>query len=61
MFKRLIEWMINVFEPLEPPKPIAKTKPRPQVKRVVVKKTGVNKTPVKKTVVKKTTTTKGSK
>jgi len=58
MFKRIIEWMISVFEPAQP---IAKPKPRPQVKRVVVKKTGVNKTPVKKTIVKKTNTTKVKK
>jgi hypothetical protein len=45
MIKRLIEWMISVFEPA----PIAKPKPRTQVKRVVVKKTMVKKTPVKKT------------
>jgi hypothetical protein len=35
MFKRLIEWMINVFEPAEP---IAKPKPRPQVKRATPRK-----------------------
>ena len=33
MFKRLIEWMINVFEPT----PI--TKPQPQVKRATTRKT----------------------
>jgi hypothetical protein len=58
MFKRLIEWMINVFEPAQP---IVKPKPRPQVKGMVIKKTMVIKTPVKKTIVSKTTTTKGSK
>ena len=35
MFKRLIEWMMNVFEP----KPIAKPKPRPQVKKATIRKT----------------------
>lgn len=30
MIKRILEWMMNVFEPAEP---IAKPKPRPQVKR----------------------------
>jgi hypothetical protein len=39
MFKRLLEWMMNVFEPVEPPKPIAKPKPRPQIKKATTRKT----------------------
>ena len=35
MFKRLIEWMISVFEPA----PIAKPKPRTQVKKATTRKT----------------------
>jgi len=53
MIKRILEWMINVFEPAEP---IAKPKPRPQIKKPAVKKTVA-----KKAVVKKTTTTRGKK
>jgi hypothetical protein len=53
MFKRLIEWMVNVFEPAEP---IAKRNPRPQIKKPAVKKTVA-----KKVAVKKTTTTRGKK
>ena len=47
MIKRLIAWMINVFEPIEPPKPIAKPKPRPQVKKATTRKV-VTKMPLKK-------------
>jgi hypothetical protein len=36
MFKRLIEWMINVFEPAPA---IVKRKPRPQVKKTTPRKT----------------------
>lgn len=43
MFKRLIEWMINVFEPA----PIAKPKPRPQLKKVTTRKVA-SKMPLKK-------------
>ena len=41
MLKRLIEWMINVFEPAPtvPPFPIEKPKPRPQVKKATTRKT----------------------
>jgi hypothetical protein len=39
MFKRLMEWMVNVFEPAEPPKPIAKPRTRPQVKKATTRKT----------------------
>jgi len=38
MFKRLWAWMVNVFEPVEPPKPIAKPRPRPQVKKATTRK-----------------------
>ena len=38
MLKRLIEWMINVFEPAVPPFPIEKPKPRPQVKKATTRK-----------------------
>ena len=47
MIKRLLEWMINVFEPVEPPKPIAKPKPRPQVKKTTTRKVAT-KMPLKK-------------
>jgi hypothetical protein len=47
MIKRILEWMMNVFEPA--PEPIAKRKPRPQVKKPAVKKT------LAKKVVTKTT------
>jgi hypothetical protein len=53
MIKRLIEWMINVFEPAPA---IVKRKPRPQVKKPAVKKTVA-----KKVVAKKTTTTRVKK
>ena len=41
MLKRLIEWMINVFEPapIQPTFPIEKPKPRPQVKKATTRKT----------------------
>ena len=41
MLKRLIKWMINVFEPAPtvPPFPIEKPKPRPQVKKATTRKT----------------------
>ena len=52
MIKRLIEWMINVFEPAPA---IVKRKPRTQVKKPAVKKT------VAKKVAKKTTPTKVKK
>ena len=39
MFKRFIEWMISVFEPAEPPKPIAKPRTWPQVKKATTRKT----------------------
>ena len=29
---------MNVFEPVEPPKPIAKPKPRPQIKKATTRK-----------------------
>jgi hypothetical protein len=45
MIKRLIEWMINVFEPLPPPKPIAKPRTRPQVKKATTRKVAM---PLKK-------------
>jgi len=38
MFKRIWAWMVNVFEPAEPPKPIAKPRPRPQVKKTTTRK-----------------------
>ena len=37
MLKRLIKWMINVFEPSVPAFPIEK--PRPQVKKATTRKT----------------------
>jgi hypothetical protein len=45
MIKRLIEWMISVFEPVEPPKPIVRRKPT--LKKPAVKKTVAKKTPIK--------------
>jgi hypothetical protein len=45
MIKRILEWMMNVFEPA----PIAKPKPRPQVKKPAVKKTAVKKPVIKTT------------
>ena len=39
MFKRLWSWMVNVVEPVEPPKPIAKPRTRPQVKKATTRKT----------------------
>ena len=39
MLKRLIKWMINVFEPPVPAFPIEKPKPRPQVKKATTRKT----------------------
>lgn len=42
MIKRILEWMMNVFEPVEP---IAKPKPRPQVKKTTTRKTAM---PLKK-------------
>lgn len=47
MIKRILEWMMNVFEPIEPPKPIAKPKPRPQVKKTTTRKVAT-KMPLKK-------------
>ena len=47
MLKRLIEWMINVFEPAVPPFPIEKPKPRPQVKKATTRKVA-SKMPLKK-------------
>ena len=56
MIKRIFLWMVNVFEPAEPPKPIAKPRTRPQVKKATTRK------PVaKKVAVKKTIPTKGNK
>ena len=49
MLKRLIEWMINVFEPAVPPFPIEKPKPRPQVKKATTRKTTM---PLKKSTSK---------
>ena len=43
MFKRLIEWMINVFEPLPPP--IEKPKKRPYVRKTTPRKVAM---PLKK-------------
>jgi hypothetical protein len=43
MFKRLIEWMINVFEPL----PIEKPKKRPYVRKTTTRKVA-SKMPLKK-------------
>jgi hypothetical protein len=54
MIKRFLEWAISIFKPVEPPKPIAKPRTRPQVKKATTRK------PVaKKVAVKKTTTTRG--
>ena len=53
MLKRLIEWMINVFEPAVPPFPIEKPKPRPQVKKATTRKTTMP--------LKKSTSAKASK
>ena len=46
MIKRLIEWMINVFKPVEDKRktdffdfPIEKPKPQPQVKKITPRKT----------------------
>jgi hypothetical protein len=47
MIKRILEWMMNVFEPVEPPKPIAKPKPRPQVRKTTTRKVAT-KMPLKK-------------
>lgn len=47
MIKRILEWMMNVFEPIEPPKPIAKPKPRPQVRKTTTRKVAT-KMPLKK-------------
>ena len=47
MIRRIIEWMMNVFEPIEPPKPIAKRTPRPQVKKTTTRKVAT-KMPLKK-------------
>ena len=49
MLKRLIEWMINIFEPAIPPFPIEKPKPRPQVKKATTRKTAM---PLKKSTSK---------
>ena len=38
MFNRLIEWFMNVIEPAKPPKPIAKPRTRPQVKKATTRK-----------------------
>jgi hypothetical protein len=38
MIKRILLWMVNVFEPAEPPKPIAKPRTRPQVKKATTRK-----------------------
>lgn len=49
MIKRLLQWMVNVFEPVEPPKPIAKPRTRPQVKKATTRKTTM---PLKKSTSK---------
>lgn len=50
MIRRLLEWMINVFEPAPA---IVKPKPRTQVKKPAVKKTVAKKVAVKKTTITK--------
>ena len=47
MIKRLLEWMINVFEPA----PIAKPRPRTQVKKTTTRKVA-SKMPLKKSTSK---------
>ena len=49
MLKRLIEWMINVFEPAVPAFPIEK--PRPKVKKATTRKVA-SKMPLKKSTSK---------